>query len=63
MGIKICCNIAVALNAIPIIGVFEQICNSSYFWAMVCECGPNFVFLLVVCVIDFVLYLMVEFLK
>ena len=34
------------------VGVFEQMCDSSYFWAMVCERGPNFVFLLVVYVIN-----------
>ena len=30
---------------------------------MVCECGPDFVFLFFVCVISFALYLLVKFVK
>jgi hypothetical protein len=44
-------------------GVSEQICDSSYFWTMVCECGPDFVFILFVCVISFGLYLVVKLVK
>jgi hypothetical protein len=34
-----CCG----LECYPYIGVFEQICDSSYFGAVICEHGPNFV--------------------
>jgi len=47
VGITSCHNIAVALKATPMLVFFEQICDSSYFWAMVCERGPNFVFFLI----------------
>jgi hypothetical protein len=50
-----CCG----LECYSYVGIFEQIYDSSYFGAMVCECGPNFVFLFVVYVISFALYLMV----
>ena len=59
MGVKSCCG----LERYSYVGVFEQICDFSYFRAMVCERGPNFVFLLVVYVINFLLYLAVKFLK
>ena len=44
--------------------VFEQIGDFSYFWAMVCECGPDLAFLLIgLCVGGFLLCLSVEFLE
>ena len=64
MGLMSCCNVVVALNTIPMLVFFKQICNSSYFWGVVGERGPNFImFLPVMCVIAFVLYLLVKFLK
>jgi hypothetical protein len=42
-------RVVVALNDIATIGVSEEICDSSYFWTMVYECGPV-LFLFLVCV-------------
>jgi len=47
-----CCG----LERYSYVGVLKQICNYSYFWAVVCKCGPNcLVFLPVVCAINSVL--------
>jgi hypothetical protein len=52
------------LERYPYVGVFKQICNSSYFGAVIGERVPNFIaYLLVMGVISLILYVLVKFLE
>ena len=62
VGVKSCFSVVVALNAIPTL-VFLNRFVILLILGLVCECGPDFVFLFFVCVINFVSYLVVKFVK
>jgi hypothetical protein len=65
VGLISCCRVAVALNAIPILVFINRLVTFRILGTMVGKCGPNsvVVFIPTVCMINFILYLSVEFLE